>query len=260
MPKLKEIPLLLDLSIDSIHYLVRNEALRVADIIDNKFYYNKYEGEEDYCEEEAENLATKRDIYLDDQVEAFKEHIFSHVPLNLIDRVLDPILLGITQAVKIKKSTWNHATLMTKFTKSMYAIIEFSNLMVIPSRRFIDLEKVPKIVRSRLFNYLPEFFNTTTLILGSGSGGWVTEAFSEKFIIGIPYMKKLMHFSLKYDCIGNILQVLSETCRKTLRVLDIERSKQIKDDSANYIMEFTGLVKINLFRTSISMEGMVIII
>ena len=45
------------------------------------------------------------------------------------------------------------------------------------------------------------------LILGSGSGGWVTEAYAEKFLIGIPSMTNLVHFSLKYDCTPSILQV-----------------------------------------------------
>ena len=47
----------------------------------------------------------------------------------------------------------------------------------------------------------------------------VTESYSEKFILGLPHMRHLVHFSLKYDCTGSVLQVLAETCRKTLRIL-----------------------------------------
>ena len=66
------------------------------------------------------------------------------------------------------------------------------------------------------YNRLPISFNLflfklfrdlRVLILGSGSGGWVTEAYSEKFLLGIPSMTHLVHFSLKYDCTPSILQV-----------------------------------------------------
>ena len=56
---------------------------------------------------------------------------------------------------------------MAKFTREMYAIIKFSNLLVLPRRRKLDLEHVPKIIRSKLFGALPVFKNLHTLILGN---------------------------------------------------------------------------------------------
>ena len=50
------------------------------------------------------------------------------------------------------------------------------------------------------------FENLRVLVLGSGSGGWVTEAYAESFLLGIPKMKHLVKFSLLYDCTENILQ------------------------------------------------------
>ena len=45
---------------------------------------------------------------------------------------------------------------------------------------------------------------------------------------GLPKMKNLVHFSLKYDCTESLLEALAENCSRTLRILDIERSQQVK--------------------------------
>ena len=248
---------MLDLAISNIHHLVRDEAIRVSHLVDTIFHYREIVGTPEYDEDLAEEMAFKGDVYVDGQVEAFKQYIFSHVPYNLIDRVFDPILHGVSEAIKAKKKQWRPTTLMKQFTRSMFAITEFSNLMVLRSRRFLDLDKVPKILRSRMFHQLSQFVSVTTLILGSGSGGWVTEAYSEQFILGLPHMKHLIHFSLSYDCTGSILQVLSETCRKSLKVLDIERSRQVRNDSIRYIKAFKQLIKINIFEIAIDFEGLV---
>ena len=110
--------------------------------------------------------------------------------------------------------------------------------------------------RNHLFNNLDKFINTTTLILGSGSGGWCN-SYAEKFCLSLPHMKYLVHFSFKYDCTANVLQVLSENCGKTLRILDIERSRQVSDESVEYIKSFPGLIKMNIFLTNLSNTGLV---
>ena len=50
---------------------------------------------------------------------------------------------------------------------------------------------------------------------------------------------------------------MSETCSKSLKVLDIERSQQVKDDSIPYINACKQLIKINIFGIAIDFNGMV---
>ena len=116
------------------------------------------------------------------------------------------------------------------------------------------------MIRTKLYNSLPIFKNLHTLILGSGSGGWVTDVYSEKFAQALPHMHQLVDVSLKYDCNSYFLHTLSETCAKTLRILDIEYSMQVRDDSVSFIKTLANLVKINVFRTALSTEGQVSII
>ena len=121
----------------------------------------------------------------------------------------------------------------------------------------LNLENLPKMIRTKLYNSLSIFKDLRTLILGSGSGGWLADVYSEKFAIGLPYMKNLVHLSLKYDCNSYFLHTLTETCKDTLRILDIEFSKQVQDDSVNYIKDLQYLLKINIFRTGLTIQGQV---
>ena len=255
MPKLKEVPNLIDLAISCIHHLVRNEATRVSKVIDTKFHYEAIKGTDEYDETVADQFRCDREVYLADQVEIFKDYLFSHVPFNMIEQIMDPILRGISEAVKLKRNQHTALTNNARFTRALFAIVEFCNLMVVTARRHLDLNKVPEMLRNKMFSYLPKFTNTTTLILGSGSGGLVTEAYSDKFLNGLSQMKYLVHFSLKYDCSTDILRLLSETCGKCLRVMDIERSRLVCDKSVKYIVRCDGLVKLNVFGSELSTEG-----
>ena len=57
------------------------------------------------------------------------------------------------------------------------------------------------------------FESLRVLVLGSGSGGWVTDAYNEYFLLAIPKMRHLVKFSLMYDCTENVLQVSEEFVR-----------------------------------------------
>ena len=132
---LREVPFLLDLSLDSLHHVVRDEALRVANVVKVKFVYEEFHGTDDFDEDQLERIAEDREIYLSEQVDAFKEHFVGHVPPNLVDRIVDPVIYGISEALTAKKQEWSPTTNMSKFTKAMLAITKFANLVVLPSRR-----------------------------------------------------------------------------------------------------------------------------
>ena len=56
-----------------------------------------------------------------------------------------PILVGIAQAIACTKTLWTPTTNMNYFAKMMRAIIKFANLIVVPSRKILDLDKVPQV-------------------------------------------------------------------------------------------------------------------
>ena len=48
----------------------------------------------------------------------------------------------------------------------MYAIIAFSEILILPQRRYLDLNLIPKMIRSCLYGRLSGFTGLRTLILG----------------------------------------------------------------------------------------------
>ena len=83
----------------------------------------------------------------------FKDHVIGQIPNSLIEECMRPILVGIAQAIALKKTLWTPTTNMNFFAKSMRAIIKFANLIVVPSRKILDLDKVPQ-VRKNLEKYI----------------------------------------------------------------------------------------------------------
>ena len=50
------------------------------------------------------------------------------------------------------------------------------------------------------------------------------------------------------------------TCSQTLRSLDMERSQKVDDESVNYILCFTNLVTLGIFKTCISSRGQAVLL
>jgi hypothetical protein len=60
---------------------------------------------------------------------------------------------------------WN-VDFIFRFTREMYAIIAFSEIIILPQRRILDLTVIPKMIRSSLYSRLGGFTGLRTLILG----------------------------------------------------------------------------------------------
>ena len=75
MPPLKNPIELLELAIDNLHHLVREEILRVTQVFEE-------------VEDGQKVHEYIRENYLLQQISAFKDHIFSHIPLHLTDHIL----------------------------------------------------------------------------------------------------------------------------------------------------------------------------
>ena len=94
-------------------------------------------------------------------------------------------MAGICEALITKKLTYTPLTNKWIFSLEMFAITYFTELLVHPSRKVIDLTKIPHDIRAALCRSLDKFGDgINTLILGTGSGGVVPEAFSETVMTG----------------------------------------------------------------------------
>ena len=101
------------------------------------------------------------------QIELFKQHFHGHIPHSLVEKALGPVLDGVKSAISAKKSEWTPTTNLTRFTRQMYAIVKFSNLLVLASRKKLDLDALPKMIRTKLYGSLKNFTGLRELYLGS---------------------------------------------------------------------------------------------
>ena len=74
---------------------------------------------------------------LSDQVEVTKQWVMSHIPWNLVDKVLyDAVLCGICKAICLKKLAWSPVVDKRKYMREMYALTKFSNILVNSRTRY----------------------------------------------------------------------------------------------------------------------------
>ena len=72
--------------------------------------------------------------------------------IHILHSVL--VMEGIHDATRVKKRGYTPTTSMGRFTRELYAIVKFSNILVQKERRVLNLEEVPKIIRTKLYSSL----------------------------------------------------------------------------------------------------------
>ena len=83
----------------------------------------------------------------------------------------------------------------------------------------------------------------------------MSQFFHLKFLTGIEAMHNLCHFSLSHDCNDDIIKALAANCNHCLKILDVECSALVTDESINSIINCKKLVKLHLFHTGLTLPG-----
>lgn len=123
-----------------------------------------------------------------------------------------------------------------------------------PHLRRLDFADVPKSFRTHIIDSFPIFTNIRILIIGVGSGKWMFKSIANNIAQGMRNMKHIEHFSLKHDCTLGILKVLSDNCRETLRILDVENAKGVGDEAFEFIAAMKNIQDLNIFNTKLTDE------
>merc|ERR1712012_310884 len=179
--------------------------------------------------------------------EEVKIWMFGHVAPCLVSPVTSAIIRGLETAVSVRKQS-------TSTNREMAIIVCFIDLIINTHLESINIEEISKILRTNLYDKLNMFTGLKTLVLGSGTGGW-SNMYVEKFVTGVKTMKHLVKFSLCYDCTDTIVKIIIRNCKKTLRILDVEMSKQVTDDAADWIAQAENIHTLQIFHTGITPAG-----
>ena len=153
---------------------------------------------------------------------------------------------GLEEATEASKNKVEH--------RQFCILVTFTELVVSPHLHHLDLANVPKILRLNFYEKLADFRGLRSLVLGSGSGGW-SNCYTEKFTTGLASMKHLVKFSLCYDCTDAMVRVLAMNCAASLRVLDVEMSKQVTDKSVASMCKLKLLHTLHIHHTGLTSEG-----
>ncbi|XP_023335840.1 uncharacterized protein LOC111707070 [Eurytemora carolleeae] len=182
----------------------------------------------------------------------FQNYIFSQVIGSDIELVSLEILQGVQDALSLKREEYANVWNIRFFSNEVNLIIRFCELLCIPELRKLDLEKVPRVLRTDLLINLPRLSGLGELYLGYGAGN--PERMDRYYSEGISKMRTLTHFSLKRNCTDRIIELLSKSCKMYLQVLDVEGSRDITDLCIQYLAEFR-LRELNVFNTSLTIRG-----
>ena len=85
---------------------------------------------------------------------SIKKAYSMQLPLKFARPLSVMVMEGIHDATRVKKRGYTPTTSMGRFTRELYAIVKFSNILVQKERRVLNLEDVPKIIRTKLYSSL----------------------------------------------------------------------------------------------------------
>ena len=96
-------------------------------------------------------------------VDNFRNWLLSHIVWYLHDDVFLAVVRGLDKATRIHKNSWTRTTDNRVFTKVLYGIMKFIEIVVISSKRDLLLDQVPQILRNKLYSHVAQVNSKTQL-------------------------------------------------------------------------------------------------
>lgn len=202
----------------------------------------------------ARSEALTSAIILETRVAQLQRIFDYNIPSTMYDAVCAELFRVVPLVLcKVKTRGMSRAS-MGEYLQKVNMIVSLSETIVSKHIRHLDFDQIPKMVRHVFYNRLDRMSGLRYLNLSSLSGGWKTEDMEPTVLNGIVNMSQLRYFCLNYDCTDSILLALAEACPH-LHTLDVSSSKYISNDSVNLLFRFPALKNVQLYRTSVSMDG-----
>jgi len=177
------------------------------------------------------------------------------IPWYLDEKVTAAIIEGVYEAVRLKQGQYTVNTRIPVYKTELYCMVSMVDLIVTPRLRRLDMDKLPRILRTHITNKLQHFTGLqylNLLLLGFGvdsrSCGQTEIVAPCNIISAIRSMTCLTHLVLPNFCTNNIIKALGLTCRDTLTKLEIDHSLRVSDA---VVPDLLILYKLRL----LSMEG-----
>ena len=247
MVKLSKVLKLENLALVSVQHLVSEICFSIAKTISPTNFENVFASSEE------------KQISVEKFVRVLKKHLWSFVPWYLYKEVFEHVLEGVIVAVEIMKAKWRLDTKMPEFTLQIWAMLKVAEVLYLKELKSLDVEKMPKLVRSSLMRNLKMFEGLKSLEFGSSTGDMTIHiqkgaSMYQTICEGIGNMNHLVKFSLKYNCTDEFLVALLNA-KNTLKHLDVEHSVLIKDVCIPNMSKFQNLEELGIAKTRLTAEG-----
>ena len=144
---------------------------------------------------------------IEEHMKQIKSYLFYHTPRNLCSKISLTLIKALTHW--LNKMTLNN-NMTNNFTHelndSAYFGLRMSELIANDTVEDLDLSQVPKQIRSCLYGSLENMKNLKYLNMGSGHGGWLSEAFCNKFYgKSMESLQHLVVLQFHHDCTNHLL-------------------------------------------------------
>ncbi|XP_044752475.1 uncharacterized protein LOC123312224 isoform X1 [Coccinella septempunctata] len=189
------------------------------------------------------------------KLDFLNDHLVSHVPFYLIDKMAVEVLKAVKSLIDETKKSYYARTNMSKFLIEMNVVVNLTEVVLNSRLREIDFSKWPKIMRYVLYKNLYKMTGLEVLNLGSCLEGWKSYEHDRNILHGISNMGNLRFLCLCFDCTDQIIQVLSDNCPH-LQCLDVTSSRSVTDRSIHCLLKCKKLKELQLHHTSITNEGL----
>lgn len=211
---------------------------------------------------EIEQIINREEL-LPLHIEQLRNRIFESIPWYLDDKVVAEIIHGVYDAVEEKQKQYQVNTKIPVYKTELFCMTTMIDLIVTPRLRNLDMNKLPKILRTHVTSRLHKFTGLkylNLLLLGFGVDSrkcGETEVVAPTNIISaLRSMSLLTHLVLPNFATNNIIKALSVTCRETLTRLDIDHSSRVSDAATSDLAQLDHLVLLSMAGTSLSNESL----
>ena len=181
--------------------------------------------------------------------------------VHIVNNITASVFKGIEEAI-VERNSMMHMcdkpAIISKYNMEMFLILKFLDVILVPNLSSLDLRNRLQPVRNHYYKKLSDLTSLQIINLADASHGYISntmESYQKQFLTGIKEMKRLVSFTLHFDCYDELISCLSENCNGTLKMLDIESSKQVTDSCIEDITSFNKLCELNIFACGFSGEG-----
>merc|ERR1712079_210480 len=188
----------------------------------------------------------------------YREYLMEWPVVHIVNNITTSVFKGIEEAI-VERNSMMHMcdkpAIISKYNMEMFLILKFLDVILVPNLNNLDLREKLQPVRNHVYDKLHELPALQMLNLGDASHGYTPDIFQHQFLAGVESMKKLVIFCLHFDCFDDLIASLSRNCSHSLKVLDIELSKQVTDSSIEDILKMSKLVELHIFSCGFTNEG-----